>query len=107
MYYRTSQEQMNNVLAFAMFLMFGGLMVGMVKSMFSSTSEHREGGTGDHLAPLLSPMTVPELAPHSGRKGKPRPSRRPLHWSIELFVQPFLAGRLSLVSKNLSTCSRR
>ena len=46
MYYRTSQEQMNNVLAFAMFLMFGGLMVGMVKSMFSSTSEHREGGTG-------------------------------------------------------------
>ncbi len=36
MMYRTSQDQMNDVLAFGMSLMFMGLMLGLVRSLVST-----------------------------------------------------------------------
>jgi hypothetical protein len=58
---RTSQEQVNDIVAFAGLVMCGAFMVGMVRSMLTSVSEH--GGSPESRVPLLMPAAVPELAP--------------------------------------------
>jgi len=50
-YYRTAQEQMNDILAFGMSLIFAGLMFGLVKSLLSSALE------SGRESPALLPQT--------------------------------------------------
>ena len=67
--YRTSQEQMNDVFAFGMALMFAALMFGMVKSLVSSA--------------LQSEKETPELLPQTEKKtnSEDREMRR-LKWFV-------------------------
>jgi len=51
MYYRTAQEQMNDILAFGMSIMFVGLMLGLVKSLLLSEVE------AEKESPALLPQT--------------------------------------------------
>jgi len=51
MYYRTAQEQMSEILAFGMSLMFAGLMLGLVKSLLSDALE------SETESPALLPQT--------------------------------------------------
>ena len=50
-YYRTAQEQMNDILTFGMSIMFVGLMLGLVKSLLSTTLET------ERESPALLPET--------------------------------------------------
>jgi len=66
--YRTSQEQMNDVFAFGMALMFVGLMFGLMKSLVTTA--------------LQPEKETPELLPQTERKGLSEDRLRRLRWFV-------------------------
>ena len=66
--YRTSQEQMNDVFAFGMALMFVGLMFGLMKSLVATA--------------LQLEKETPKLLPQTERKSLPEDRLRQLRWFV-------------------------
>ncbi len=80
-YYRTAQDQVNDLMAFAMFLLFTGFVFGAVKSVTANDSDGVLGRTGDERkrlpgtvpsSSLKGRTTSPEFLPHALRGGGER-----------------------------------
>lgn len=78
--YRTSQEQMNEIFAFGMALIFAGLMFGLMKSLVSTASQPEK--------------ETPKLLPQTERKSIPE--NQCIRW-LKWFVVNRQTGKTALL----------